>query len=124
VSLGYSLQRQRPSPLDDVPRRSLSGDNQNLRVNVTFYPTRNWAVNWNTQYSITENEFAMQVLNLKRDLYRWQANFDIVRAPNGNTSFSFSAHLTDLPDLKADYRRQNLGGNRTEGTTRPRTPPQ
>jgi hypothetical protein len=122
VSVGYSLQRQRPSPLDDVPRRSLSGDNQNLRLNVTFYPTRNWAVNWNTQYSITENEFAMQVLNLKRDLYRWQANFDIVRAPNGNTSFSFSAHLTDLPDLKADYRRQNLGGNRTEGTTRPRTP--
>jgi hypothetical protein len=54
------------------------------------------------------------VLNFKRDLYRWQANFDFVRAPNGNTSFSFSVHLQDLPDLKADYSRQNLGADRAE----------
>ena len=77
-------------------------------------PTRNWAVSWYTDYSISENEFGTHVLNFKRDLYRWQANFDFRRAPNGNTSFSFSVHLTDLPDLKADYNRSNLGADRPQ----------
>ena len=74
-----------------------------MTANVSFFPTRNWAVSWYTVYSITQNEFGTHSLNFKRDLYRWQANFDFIRAPNGNTSFSFSVHLTDLPDLKAEF---------------------
>ena len=111
VQVNYSLRRQRPSPLDTLPGRTLQ-NNQQLSGGLTFFPSRHWAVNWYTDYSITQGKFGTHVLNFKRDLYRWQANFDFTRAPNGNTSFSFSVHLTDLPDLKADYRRDNLGGDR------------
>jgi hypothetical protein len=51
-------------------------------------------------------------INLKRDLYRWQANFDYQLSPNGNTRFAFSVHLIDLPDLKADYQESDLGVDR------------
>lgn len=112
VSLSYSLRRTRPVAAG-LPAAA-DGGNQQVSGNVSFFPTRNWAVNWYTDYSITNNEFGTHVLNFKRDLYRWQANFDFVRAPNGNTSFSFSVHLQDLPDLKADYSRQNLGADRAE----------
>lgn len=110
VSLTYSLRRTRPVAVGELA--PADGGNQQVSGNVSFVPTRNWAVSWYTDYSITDNEFGTHVLNFKRDLYRWQANFDFVRAPNGNTSFSFSVHLQDLPDLKADYSRQNLGADR------------
>jgi lipopolysaccharide export system protein LptA len=110
VSLSYSLRRTRPLAVGEVARAD--GGNQQVSGSVAFFPTRNWAVNWYTDYSVSENEFGTHVLNFKRDLYRWQANFDFIRAPNGNTSFSFSVHLQDLPDLKADYSRQNLGADR------------
>jgi lipopolysaccharide export system protein LptA len=112
VSLSYSLRRTRPLTVGELARAD--GGNQQISGNVSFFPTRNWAVSWYTDYSVSENEFGTHVLNFKRDLYRWQANFDFVRAPNGNTSFSFSVHLQDLPDLKADYSRQNLGADRPE----------
>jgi LptD protein len=112
VQLNYSLRRSRPR-LTDAPAARERG-NQQLSGNVSFMPTKNWAVSWYTDYSITDNKFGTHVLNFKRDLYRWQANFDFTRAPNGNTSFSFSVHLTDLPDLKADYSRSNLGADRAE----------
>jgi lipopolysaccharide export system protein LptA len=112
VQLNYSLRRTRP-PTGGAPTRQ-TDENQQLSGSLTFMPTRNWAVSWYTDYSISENEFGTHVLNFKRDLYRWQANFDFRRAPNGNTSFSFSVHLTDLPDLKADYSRSNLGADRPE----------
>ncbi len=112
VQLNYSLRRSRPDRLG-VPTRD-TDESQQVSGSVTFTPTRNWAVSWYTDYSISENEFGAHVLNFKRDLYRWQANFDFRRAPNGNTSFSFSVHLTDLPDLKADYNRSNLGADRPE----------
>jgi hypothetical protein len=110
VQLNYSLRRSRPER-GGIPTRS-TDESQQLSGSMTFTPTRNWAVSWYTDYSITENKFGAHVLNFKRDLYRWQANFDFRRAPNGNTSFSFSVHLTDLPDLKADYSRSDLGADR------------
>jgi hypothetical protein len=112
ATLNYSLRRTRPEQ-GDIPTAFEEG-NQQLSGSLTFYPARNWAVSWYTDYSITQNEFGAHSLNLKRDLYRWQANFDFRRAPNGNTSFSFSVHLTDLPDLKADYNRSNLGADRPQ----------
>ena len=121
ASVTYSLTRDRRSVTDTLPGTFDRG-NQSLQWNLSFYPTRNWAVSWNTEYSLTEGEFARQVLNLKRDLYRWQANFGYVIAPNGNTAFQFSVHLIDLPDLKADYDQSNLGVDRidTGPTTRDR----
>ena len=113
VSLNYSLRRQRPVRFAS-PLQTGTDNSQMLSGSVTFSPTRNWGVTWYTDYSLTTGEFGTHVLNLKRDLYRWQANFNFTRTPTGNTSFSFTVHLVDLPDLKADYSRQNLGADRPQ----------
>lgn len=117
LNLNYNLARTRRTTGDVVPGRFERGD-QSLQGALTFYPTRNWAVNWTTQYSITSGEFAAHSLHFKRDLYRWEANFDFSRAPNGNTSFGFRVHLIDLPDLKADYNERNLGIDRPDNANR------
>jgi hypothetical protein len=96
------------------PREALSGPNsgesQNVNGTLAFPLTPNWAFNWRTNYSITDGKFGAHQLTLVRDLYRWQANFNFVRTETGNTSFQFSVHLKDLPDLKVDYRDRTLGG--------------
>lgn len=88
------------------------GGEQGQTVNgtISFSPTPNWGVNWNTSYSITDGKFGTHRLNLRRDLYRWQADFDLTRTIYGNTSFSVSVRLVDLPDLKVDYRERDIGG--------------
>jgi len=113
LGLNYSLTRIRRSPADSLPGSYRSGNSQ-LGGTLTFQPTRNWAVSWQTDYSTTTGEFSAHRINLKRDLYRWQANFDYILSPNGNTSFAFSVHLIDLPDLKADYQERNLGVDRPQ----------
>ncbi|HEX8358630.1 MAG TPA: putative LPS assembly protein LptD [Longimicrobium sp.] len=118
LNLNYNLARTRRTTGDVTPGRFERGD-QSLQGGLTFHPTRNWAVNWTTQYSITSGEFAAHSLHFKRDLYRWEANFDFSRAPNGNTSFGFRVHLIDLPDLKADYNERNLGIDRPDENRRP-----
>ena len=96
--------------------------NSTLGGTLTFAPTKNWGVSWTTQYSTTTGDFAAHSINLKRDLYRWQANFDYNLGPNGNTRFAFSVHLTDLPDLKADYNESNLGVDRADTGNQPGGP--
>ncbi|HEX8432869.1 MAG TPA: putative LPS assembly protein LptD, partial [Longimicrobium sp.] len=115
VQMGYSLARTRRATGDVTPGRFERGD-QSLTGNVAFFPTRNWAVTWSTAYSITSGDFDAHSLHFKRDLYRWEANFDFYRTPNGNTSFGFRVHLMDLPDLKADYRESDLGIDRPQTT--------
>ncbi len=117
LNMSYALQRTRRATGDVTPGR-LDGGNQSLRADLTFYPTRNWAVSWGTQYSLTTGDFDAQSLHFKRDLYRWEANFDFTRAPNGNSSFGFRVHLIDLPDLKADYNERNLGVDRQPADNR------
>jgi hypothetical protein len=120
LNLTYSLARTRRATGDVQPGRFERGD-QTVRGDLTFFPTRNWAVSWGTQYSLTSGEFDAHSLHFKRDLYRWEANFDFFRAPNGNTSFAMRVHLIDLPDLKADYNERNLGIDRPdEARTNPR----
>ncbi|HYJ80159.1 MAG TPA: putative LPS assembly protein LptD [Longimicrobiaceae bacterium] len=114
LSLNYSMTRARRSAADTIPGRFDRGNSQ-LGGTLSFSLTRNWAASWNTQYSITDGTFSVHRINLKRDLYRWQANFDYLLAPNGNTSFSFSVHLIDLPDLKADYNERSIGVDRPQG---------
>lgn len=113
LSLRYSLARSRP-PAADSLRRGFDRGNQDLSGTLTFYPTKNWGVNWTTSYSITDRRFHQHSLNLTRDLYRWNANIDFYRTATGNTSFSFRVSLTDLPDLKFDHRETNLGIDRPE----------
>jgi lipopolysaccharide export system protein LptA len=125
VTVNYSLTRPRQSAGDTIPGLLSNRGNQSLSGSLSFTPTRNWGVTWNTGYSLTTGEFDTHVLNVKRDLYRWQANFDFVRAPNGNTRFGFRVHLIDLPDLKADYDETYLGAERRGNTsnTNPRQVP-
>jgi hypothetical protein len=119
LGVNYSLSRFRRTPNDTLP--GFRGGNSQIGGTLTFQPTRNWGVSWRTDYSTSTGKFSAHTINLKRDLYRWQANFDYILAPNGNTSFAFSVHLIDLPDLKADYHENNLGIDRPTTTTT-RTP--
>lgn len=105
ASVSYALVR--PEPRSDGRPVEVS---QTLNGTLSFAPTQNWAVNWRTSYSINEGSFGAHSLNLRRDLYRWQANFTFNRTQLGATSFTFMVQLIDLPDLRVDYREHNIGG--------------
>ncbi|HEV2129993.1 MAG TPA: putative LPS assembly protein LptD [Longimicrobiaceae bacterium] len=113
VSLSYSLLRSRASGTGTGAGGGFGpSESQNVVASINFSPTRNWAVNWSTSYSITDGQFGEHRLNLRRDLYRWQANIDFTRTAYGNTAFYFTVHLLDLQDLKVDYRERNIGRER------------
>ena len=86
-----------------------------LTANVTFQPTQNWNVAWNTGYSFTETHFTDHVLTLTRQMHDWDANFDFVKAQNGNFSFQFRVTLRANPDIKFDYEQRD---RRTPNTIR------
>jgi len=102
MDVGYSLYRPRGggTPAHD------------LRLGTSFAPTPNWSVNWYTNYSIEDREFGSHQVTLRRDLYRWEANFNFSRTVFGTTSFDVLIRLKDLPDLKVDYREDNIGAVR------------
>lgn len=103
LSVDYSLVRIRPLP-DGTP----AGENrQSVRLNLGLSPTENWTINWRTQYDVEGGEFTDHVVSLRRDLHRWSATFDFLRAANGNFLFEFRVNLNDLPDLKFDYRQES-----------------
>ncbi len=82
---------------------------QTVSANTSFALTPNWAVSWTTDYSITDSEFGSHRLGFRRDLHRWQANFNFYKTPNGNAAFQFFVELIDNRDLKFDYSERNLG---------------
>ncbi|CAN5811478.1 hypothetical protein BH23GEM3_BH23GEM3_15710 [soil metagenome] len=104
VDVGYTLYRPRGG---EIPA-------QDIRLGMTFSPTANWGVNWYTNYSVEDARFVGHRLTLRRDLYRWEANFNFSRTPYGNTSFDVLVRLKDLPDLKVDYRESNIGATRPQ----------
>lgn len=117
VNLSYSLLRPRPVQTDEGERTRFAREaSQTVDANISFSPTPNWSVNWNTGYSITDGEFANHSLRLRRNLYRWEADFAFTRTVTGNSSFSVTVRLIDLPDLKVDYRERDLGGDVTPGS--------
>jgi hypothetical protein len=96
----YSLQRPPASAIGMKSR-------QQLQASVRFQPTEKWQVSWSTAYDFTEHEFSDHILSLTRDLHRWQANFDFLKAPNGNFLFQFRVNLIDNPDIKLDYDQRS-----------------
>jgi len=104
LSIDYSLVRSRPS--SGQPNR------QSVRANLGFQPTENWTVRWRTQYDLERGEFVDQAISLQRDLHRWSASFQFLKAANGNFMFDFRVHLNDLRDLKFDYRQENRRSGR------------
>jgi hypothetical protein len=101
ASLNYSLSR----PRDPLPG---GADDQQLRGRVQFQPTEQWSVNWNTSYRFGGLGFTDHVMTLTRRLHDWDANFDFVRAQNGNFSFQFRVHLRANPDIKVDYSQSDV----------------
>jgi hypothetical protein len=111
ASFHYTFSRQ---PRVFVPEGFELEDETVQTVDATmgFPLTPNWGVNWSTSFSITDGEFAGHRLSFKRNLHRWQANFNFFQTPTGNTAFEFFVSLIDNPDLKFDYRERNLGIDR------------
>jgi hypothetical protein len=85
-------------------------ENQMLTANISFQPTQNWAVQWNTGYNFTDGEFTDHILSLTRMMHDWDANFDFVKAQNGNFSFQFRVQLRANPDIKLDYEQRDIPG--------------
>lgn len=117
ASIDYVLVRQRPlrTTGEGSPLSTRGLETQNIQANLSFPLTPNWGLNWSTNYSVTDGRFGNHRLSLVRDLYRWQANFNFTRTESGNTSFDFSVRLIDLPDLKFDYRENNIGADDRSG---------
>ena len=90
---------------------------QMMTTNFTFQPTQYWNVNWSTGYSFTEKEFTDHILTFTRQLHDWDANFDFMKAQNGNFSFQFRVALRANPDIKFDYnQRSNIDTSRRVNT--------
>jgi hypothetical protein len=102
LSVDYSVVRQRPIPGQESPP-----NRQSVRANFRFSPTENWTLSWRTQYDLEQGDFVDHTLVLRRELHRWSATFEFLKASNGNFVFNFRVNLNDLPDLKFDYRQES-----------------
>jgi hypothetical protein len=106
ATLSYSLFRPRPV---EGPNAAFSpAENQMLTGSLSFQPTLNWNVQWNTGYNFTLGEFTDHYLTLTRQMHDWDANFDFVKTQTGNFSFQFRVHLRANPDIKVDYEQRDL----------------
>lgn len=105
LSIDYSLVRQRERP--GLPPEQQPENRQSVRANLGFSPTENWTLSWRTQYDIEGSRFIDHALSLRRDLHRWSATFQFLKAANGNFLFDFRVNLNDLPDVKFDWRQED-----------------
>jgi len=110
ASFDYTLRR----PRETAGTSSLgsSREEQMLKGRFSFQPTENWTMNWQTGYSFSTSEFTDHTLTLTRMLHDWDANFDFVKAQNGNFSFQFRVNLRANPDIKLDYQQNDIQGLR------------
>ena len=104
TSIRYNERRVR----DEGDATRTSGSNRNLGVSMSFSPTRNWALQWTTDYNLTTKEFGSNAIRLERDMNRWRATFAFVQAPNGNFAFNFFIQLLDLSELKFNYDQRSV----------------
>lgn len=107
LSLSYSLNRSRDTGDDGGGGLGGTGDSQTLSWNLNLQPTPNWRMNWDTSYNVSDNEFGSHRVSLVRNLHRWRARFEFLKAPNGNFVFQFLVQLTDAPDLKVNYDQRS-----------------
>jgi len=97
ANINYALQRSR---LDDRESQMIQG-------NLSFRPTPNWDVSWQTAYDLANGGFNDHLISLTRDLHEWRATFDFVQTATGNWSFRFNVALVANPDLKFDYEQRS-----------------
>ncbi|MBI4538699.1 MAG: LPS-assembly protein LptD [Gemmatimonadetes bacterium] len=98
ANLSYSLTR---------PTGGLGTASQALQIDLSFSPTANWDVRWNTSYDAARGTFNDHILTLTRDLHEWQAHFDFRQTAAGNWSFQFRVELRNNPDLKFEYDQRS-----------------
>jgi hypothetical protein len=104
-------------PRQDAGLAIARDGSQMLTTTFAFQPTQLWNVNWATGYSFTEKEFTDHILTFTRQMHDWDANFDFVKAQNGNFSFQFRVSLRANPDIKFDYnQRSNIDQQRLTNT--------
>ena len=104
ASFNLTLERPRvPVDTNIVPESS----NQMMTTNFSFQPTPQWHVSWQTGYSFTTKDFTDHYLTFTRQMHDWDANFNFVKAQNGNFSFQFNVKLRANPDIKFDYSQRS-----------------
>lgn len=103
ASLAYSLARSR---IDDAT------GSQMIQANVAFQPTEKWSVDWRTSYDLVVRSFNDHVIQLRRELHRWEASFDFRQTATGNWTFVFEVALSDNRDLHFDYEQRAGGSSR------------
>lgn len=106
ASFNLSIERPRVGEVQGLPGLNPIG-NQMVTTNFTFQPTQQWNVNWSTGYSFTTSKFTDHVLTFTRQMHDWDANFNFVKAQNGNFSFVFNVKLRANPDIKFDYSQRS-----------------
>ena len=100
----FNLTIERPRAPDGLSGLTPT-NNSMINANLSFQPTPEWNVAWQTAYSFSPatKGFTEQTLRFIRQMHDWDADFDFVKAPNGNYSFLFNVRLRANPDIKFDY---------------------
>ncbi len=107
LQLSYALARNRLSP---------ESASQMLQSTLSFDPTPQWSVNWRTSFDLESGRFNDQMVSLRRELHRWEADFSFRQTALGNWTFMFQVELTDNPDLRFEHVQRPPGG--TAGSLR------
>jgi hypothetical protein len=101
----FNLTMERPRE-DALPGIAAQG-NEMMTTNVSFQPTQQWNVTWSTGYSFSTKNFTDHILTFTRQMHDWDANFNFMKAQNGNFSFVFNVKLRANPDIKFDYSQRS-----------------
>lgn len=114
ASLAFDLSRQPPYSTTlpsasgiTAPTIIVPTAHSTLSGSISFSPTRNWSVSWQTLYDFQRGRFGQHVLMLNRDMRDWKATFSFVEAANGNVVFNFDIRLIPEPEIKMDYDQRN-----------------
>jgi sec-independent protein translocase protein TatC len=103
ASFNLTMERPREGATEGINRDG----NSMITSNFTFQPTAQWNVNWSTGYSFSSKNFTDHILTFTRQMHDWDANFDFMKAQNGNFSFQFRVKLRANPDIKFDYQQRS-----------------
>jgi len=66
---------------------------------ASLYPTKNWNMQYSSQYSFEEGQFTSHSLQFFRDLHCWKMDFTW-RPTGAAPGWSFAIYVTDLPDVR------------------------
>jgi hypothetical protein len=80
---------------------------QSLGIGAQLRPTPAWAMNYQTNYDITNGQFQGQTMSLVRQLHDWTASLNVSffpAEPQNRVLVTFTVFLTEAPDFEVPYR--------------------